>query len=285
MQTAQFEAPIYADHAFPIVFHEDYLSSRRRTIYTNWHAGIELLFFQEGAASILLDTQRYAYTAGDIAIIGGYVIHSIIADSRDCLYYCLIVDAGWLNTWRFPIDASLLPRIQDDTCWAYLKAIVAEFDRAEPMYKQAILAHVAGLFTRLYRSYRSNTQPQTGSGSKRTNHAVLKALDYIHNNLSENLTIDTICAQVGLSKYHFCRLFKAYTDISVIQYINLQRCMKARQLMVVEHFTVSQAAREMNIQNLSYFTRMYKKYMGVLPSDEIADSSGKERPGGVRGIR
>jgi AraC-like DNA-binding protein len=71
-----------------------------------------------------------------------------------------------------------------------------------------------------------------------------------------------------MSRYYFCHLFRAYTGMTVINYINMLRCALARSLILEKRFNVSEAAKYLGISNLSYFGQMYKRYMGVLPSQE-----------------
>ena len=62
------------------------------------------------------------------------------------------------------------------------------------------------------------------------------------------------------------RDFKKYTGNTVFEYINISRCKTAATL-IASGMSVSAAANECGFENLSYFSRTYKKYMGKLPSD------------------
>jgi len=70
---------------------------------------------------------------------------------------------------------------------------------------------------------------------------------------------------VGISKFYLCREFKAYTGSSILQTVNLLRCTQAK-LLIEGGATVSQAALSCGFDNLSYFSRTFKKLMGALPS-------------------
>jgi len=61
-------------------------------------------------------------------------------------------------------------------------------------------------------------------------------------------------------------MFRAYTGMPVIHYINTLRCDYARKLITENGCNVSEAALMVGISNLPYFTRLYKRHMGVLPS-------------------
>ena len=53
-----------------------------------------------------------------------------------------------------------------------------------------------------------------------------------------------------------------------MEFLNSLRCREARILILSGKCNVAEAARQCGVENLSYFSRMYRRYMGVLPSQE-----------------
>ncbi|ELP5185316.1 helix-turn-helix transcriptional regulator, partial [Clostridium perfringens] len=70
------------------------------------------------------------------------------------------------------------------------------------------------------------------------------------------------------SKYYTCRTFKEVTGKTILDYINHIRCINARNLILYNGYTISESAYKSGFNNLSYFSKTYKKYMGLLPSEE-----------------
>ena len=56
------------------------------------------------------------------------------------------------------------------------------------------------------------------------------------------------------------------TEITVVEYLNQQRCRHAQKL-ILEGESISAAAHLSGFENLSYFSRTYKRYIGYLPSE------------------
>ena len=73
-----------------------------------------------------------------------------------------------------------------------------------------------------------------------------------------------------MSKYYFCRAFKQATGQTVTQYINWVRCSHARRLLASGECNVGEAAERCGFHNLSYFTRVYRRQYGRVPSKEKA---------------
>lgn len=89
----------------------------------------------------------------------------------------------------------------------------------------------------------------------------------------ETISLDTLCAYTGFSKYYFCRLFKEMTNQTVSSYINSFRCHEVQKLLKYTSMTVEEAAISCGFSNISHFYRMYKQHIGHVPSqDKAADN-------------
>ena len=73
---------------------------------------------------------------------------------------------------------------------------------------------------------------------------------------------------MGISKYYLSREFKSFTGRTIFDTINTFRCADAKHL-ISKGATVSEAAAACGLENLSYFSRTFKKYVGKLPSQYI----------------
>ena len=95
---------------------------------------------------------------------------------------------------------------------------------------------------------------------------VKKVMTYLRQNLENPISLDAIASCVGISKYHLSREFKELTGITIFDCLNLLRCRAAMQ-MLLSGSTVAEAAGASGFENLSYFSRTFKRCIGKLPSD------------------
>lgn len=93
---------------------------------------------------------------------------------------------------------------------------------------------------------------------------VSPVLDYIRDNLSEPLTLDQIAGRFYISKHYLCRIFKAATGFSVMEYIIYSRVLKARQLLQ-EGVSVQQAGELSGFSDNSHFIRTFGHLTGLTP--------------------
>ena len=75
-------------------------------------------------------------------------------------------------------------------------------------------------------------------------------LNYIDQNLDDNLNLATLCKITHYSKFHFHRQFSAYLGLSTVKYIQLQRLKKsAYQLSFRKQFSITEIAFDAGFEN------------------------------------
>jgi AraC-like DNA-binding protein len=97
---------------------------------------------------------------------------------------------------------------------------------------------------------------------------VKRVLKYINENFARPITLDTLAALCGITKFHLVRQFKRYTGQTIFSYLNHLRCKKA-ELLIAEGNSITEAAYASGFESLSYFSRTYKKNMGTAPSKKV----------------
>lgn len=98
--------------------------------------------------------------------------------------------------------------------------------------------------------------------------AVDRACEYIHENLSRpDLSVPDVGEAVGVSVQHLLRLFRRRYNMTVVEYINSARIERAKQLIVSEDMTVNRIAEAVGYSNNVTFSRNFRRYVGMPPSD------------------
>ena len=94
---------------------------------------------------------------------------------------------------------------------------------------------------------------------------VKKVLLYIRENYHTKIKLDLIAEHVLTDKYTLCKIFKANTGQTIFENINAYRCMKAAEY-IASGKNVCESANLCGFENNSFFTKTFKRYIGVLPS-------------------
>ena len=96
--------------------------------------------------------------------------------------------------------------------------------------------------------------------------AVQKVMNYVNLNVAEPLTLKSLAAMCFISRSYLSALFKQETGSTLIDYINTQRVNRAAQLLVQNNHTIAAVAEEVGILDVNYFTKIFKKTLGVTPT-------------------
>jgi AraC-like DNA-binding protein len=90
-------------------------------------------------------------------------------------------------------------------------------------------------------------------------------LEYIRQNLHRPITIVQLAEAAKLNPTYFSNLFSRYMGISPIQYINKRRIEESQRLLLRPDRTLYQIARAVGFSDEYYFSRVFKKIVGIAP--------------------
>ena len=91
-----------------------------------------------------------------------------------------------------------------------------------------------------------------------------QALEYIRERVTENITLDEIAQAVGLSQYHFLRIFKNTTDLPPHAYLIQMRVELAKRA-IEKGYSIIVAALQSGFSDQSHLTRCFKSVYGLPP--------------------
>lgn len=246
----------------PCIFIADiYRSPAVRSEQSNWHENPEIQLCVAGEGYVLLDGQRVPFAAGDIVVANSEVIHYTATDTA-LTYACLIIDAAFCK--RAGIDHTVLQflsRFRNDAVKRSFQELNTLFSLpADPCRTAKIQRVLLDILITLREQYTVAVMPQKNGGE-----TVKNAIFHIRTRYEQPLSLDSLARLTLTDKYSLSRQFKALTGQTVVQYIHRYRCERAAAL-IGEGIPVGEAARQCGFQNLSFFTKIFSRYMGVLPS-------------------
>lgn len=95
---------------------------------------------------------------------------------------------------------------------------------------------------------------------------IQNALQYIEDNLTENLQIEDIAAKAYVSPFYFQRIFSVLCGFTVSEYIRNRRLSLAAQELSADNAKVIDIALKYGYDSHDSFTRAFTKFHGISPS-------------------
>lgn len=88
---------------------------------------------------------------------------------------------------------------------------------------------------------------------------------YLQENYNMRHTLESLGARFSINPFYLQKQFKRYVGLSPTDYCIYLRINRAKELMRSTYATISEISREVGIENVGYFIRLFKKYEGMTP--------------------
>ncbi|MBQ8837291.1 MAG: helix-turn-helix transcriptional regulator [Clostridia bacterium] len=250
-----------------------------------------LVFFHRGTCRFKINGKDYSYKKGDIALVPANTMYSP-STQETCEYTFFHFDGNLFeceksadeivpfdevpygrpiygHTKQLESDATMLlfdHKIVLGSQAQNVEALVRKCMSTRLNYEskqQLLLAiqfseimfYISQSFCERFRS--ENTLPPQ----------VNKILVYIKENYTGLITLDDICKNMDMSKQYCMRVFKKHMHTTINDYILDMRMRHAAYLLSATAMNVSQTADYLGFSSTSYFSRVFKKYYGIAPSE------------------
>lgn len=266
MKVSRYEKHEFPDAALPFVLHYGVGGGSSKICALHWHENPEFLFVTSGSGYVQLDDTKVSIKEKDILVVNPNKMHAVYATAPELRYYCLLVDKNFCEQFGFYADQTiLLEKIQDDALFSIMLELDTEMKTRSDYYKSAATDKILQILLCLYRNY-PNRNPDT-SGQSKSFTMVKSAITFMTQHCLEDLSVSDIAQKIGYSKYYFCRTFREITGYTVNDYFNSLKMQQAHAYLQKTNLSVGETAAWCGLDNISYFTKLFKKYIGILPSD------------------
>lgn len=133
---------------------------------------------------------------------------------------------------------------------------------------QMMKCYLTELLFLLLRSQEESTWAVLPSGAGRSlaeNTLADSMQTYLQNHLCHTVTLAEICTVYRISKAYACRIFRAATGKSPIEYFIDLKIREAKRLLREDRLNVTQIAEHLGYSSIHHFTRMFKRITGFSP--------------------
>ena len=96
---------------------------------------------------------------------------------------------------------------------------------------------------------------------------IAKAIDYIREHQSEDLSLGQVARAVNTSTFYFCKIFRKAMGINFTDYLSRLRVERAKNLLLNPNHRISEVAYEVGFQSLTHFNRVFRKILGQSPTE------------------
>ncbi len=269
----QYENKNHGTYDFPLEYYYVNNEHPRYIMNAHLHEEFEIIRILKGRFDLYVNNIVYTLSEGDFFLIECGNLHRGVP--KDCVYECIVFNLNMLFKGRNDtISKYISPLISNDvrinqlihndsTFKETIATLFLKAGNKQPFYEFEIYSILFSLFGQLYKKNNVISFPKS-----QHNHQTLilsEILDWINKHYAENISLERVAEHAGLSKKYLCRIFKKYTDKTIIGYINELKVENACYQIISMNKSITQAALDCGFNDISYFSKTFKKYMGITP--------------------
>ncbi len=221
-------------------------------------AGIQhhqLLYTMSGAGICNIDEKEYTLEAGSLLFLPAHSAHCYYPKNEEWeTLYITFHGSGFNNFFVHKKGICKLSKIDFESHYRNLYQLKSSNNYEKLSIKlYEFLIQLNGTFS------------ENLSGLAKNKNKIDSALRIINSN--NNYTVLDIAAELGITEEHFCRIFKQYMGYRPIEYINMLKLQKAKEMLSDKSLSIGQVAASAGFNDHSYFGKLFKRKFGVSPSE------------------
>jgi AraC family transcriptional regulator len=209
---------------------------------------------------------------GDVAVIPPQVTHKV-SSSQESEFIALCLDPKFVLNVAMesvhPDALEIIPHFSKPDPLIYqiglaLKSALQSNKSASRLYAESMATALSAHLLQHYSAPKHTLREYEGGLPK---YKLQRVIEFIIDNLADNLMLGMMAQEVGMSQYHFARLFKQSTGLSPYQYVIHCRIERAKMLILQSKLKISEVASQVGFADQSQFTRHFKRLLGVTPKE------------------
>ncbi|MBR6259121.1 MAG: helix-turn-helix domain-containing protein [Oscillospiraceae bacterium] len=244
----------------------------------HYHDFDKIVFFISGRVNYMVDGVTYPLAGGDVLLVRRFALHRADIDVSEP-YERVIIYIGTDFAERCSTEDTRLLMCFDDTqrsgkclirggkgsrgLWeslSRLESAAASNDYGADVLARAEIVRLLVLICRMGKG-----RPENPNVDDKSLKRIEETLRYISENPAEDLSVASLASRCFYSRYHFMRLFREVTGMTVHNYVREKRLMRAARLLI-RGTSSAEAAALSGFGDYSAFQRAFKEEFGVSPS-------------------
>lgn len=235
---------------------------------SHYHNYFEIYFLEDGERYQRLQDELYILKPGEMMLFSPYIMHFsygakdmpfrriLLYFHRDEVQTPELLDALNAGNGMYQLD-----RQERQAVHRILEEFLREQDNPAEFQEGYQRSLLNLLLYKLVRQNRTQALPKPEEMNR-----MGQVIHYIHSHYWEDINLEKLAQMFYISPYYLCREFKAYTNSTIIQYINVTRIMNAQRKFMETDKNITEISKETGFSNLTHFNRVFKSVTGMTPS-------------------
>lgn len=234
------------------------------------HNELEILFVTNGKGRAIVNGYEGYFSRDDLIILPPRCLHSVIPTEGELIFTAIAVNPS--VAWQNPSYRNLAQMMQTNNDMPIVMspnqtgyqdflrhANALSHSKTSAEMLEAVLHMLTDLYSDTCAAHKHNL-----SENKRS-FAIMRALEYVQDNYCKPISVEDVASFCNYSSFYIMKLFKCYTGLSLVEYLNYYRLLIATQEMISSDNEIQLIAQQVGFNNISYFNRQFKRFFNTTP--------------------
>ena len=250
-------AGYYRVHTSPVI----------ETDRPNGRGDYQLLYVASGKVQFFFDQKERIVTKGNMVLFrpGETQIYNLYAQDKPETYWVHFTGSSvesLLDYYQMPKGENVFfTGTSPDYQWLF-RQMIQELQLMRVNFDDLLTMNLRHIFLMINRYLKEGKSLGTDMID-----VVERATHYFNENYNQPISVEKYAEEHNFTPSWFIQNFKHITKMTPLQYIVSLRITNAMNLMDNTGYNVSQIAEAVGYDNALYFSRLFKKHMGISPSE------------------
>ncbi len=273
-------------HGTPVFHLQVYSHCDKEGFYfvsQHWHEELEWIYVEYGTLHITVHGKLIILHTGEYCFINTGELHEIKSMGAS-LHHAIVFHAHFLDFALYDVCQHYFIRpitngnLLFKNCFCeyspqhskqiifHMQEIITLYHASTDCASLSIKIHILHILELLFQ-YHYFLKNTSFSKKEDSLNKLKQVIEYIHNNITNTISLQTLSEICFMSSNYFCHYFKKEIGKTPISFINEYRIEKACEMLSECNLPISNIALSVGFDNFSYFIRKFREYKGITPKE------------------
>lgn len=263
------EESMFLSEEFPIAMYtQNFVHAASDSIPFHWHDELQITWISEGELEYCINGDKFRLGSDKLLLVQSHQLHSSHTTTGDVKTLCINFTPEIFHPL---ILKKYIQPMLDSHAFAYSLLLLKPYQitmlkklqnwKKEPLGYFSVMNFLSQVFEEILKEFEEDAE----SLDREETRLFHEMLSFVHVNFAQPLSVKDIADSAILNKNRCTALFKKYTNMSPIKYLNEYRLYTAKNMILHTDKSISDISADVGYNQISHFIEQFRLSYGMSP--------------------
>ena len=263
------EESMFLSEEFPIAMYtQNFVHAASDSIPFHWHDELQITWISEGELEYCINGDKFRLGSDKLLLVQSHQLHSSHTTTGDVKTLCINFTPEIFHPL---ILKKYIQPMLDSHAFAYSLLLLKPYQitmlkklqnwKQEPLGYFSVMNFLSQVFEEILKEFEEDAE----SLDREETRLFHEMLGFVHANFAQPLSVKDIADSAILNKNRCSALFKKYTNMSPIKYVNEYRLYTAKNMILHTGRSISDISADVGYNQISHFIEQFRLSYGMSP--------------------